>query len=94
MASAQAWTGIAIVAVLASMVAFVAMDLDKRRAQRGDRRIQESSFALFALLGGWPGVVAGGIAFRHKTKSRWFQVKITAAALAHAAMVGALWWMG
>lgn len=43
------------------------MRADKRRAQRGKRRIPEATLFLVAVLGGSPGVMLGMKAFRHKT---------------------------
>lgn len=92
----QAWAaGALFLALTASLGAFARMGLDKRRARRGQPRLSERSFAWLSLLGGWPGILAGGAAFRHKTQARGFQAKVVGAALLHAAVVLAIaWWLG
>ena len=52
------------------------MRADKRRAQRGKRRIPEATLFLVAVLGGSPGVMLGMKAFRHKTLHTSFTVGI------------------
>lgn len=82
-----------VVAAVSSLVAAGAMHLDKKRAQRRGPRIRERIFVVYALLGGWVGIVAAGIAFRHKTQARAFQVKVAVAAVVHATALGvAVWW--
>jgi uncharacterized membrane protein YsdA (DUF1294 family) len=78
--------GLAAVAGMASILAFVLMASDKRRARTAWHRIPERTFVLLALVGGWPGILAGGLAFRHKTKARGFQAKVVGAALLHAGL--------
>lgn len=68
------------------------MRIDKRRAGRGARRIRERTLASWALFGGWPGLLAGGIVYRHKTRATGFKVKAMVGAVAHALLVAALWW--
>lgn len=58
--------------VLMSLVLFVVMGADKRRARSGGWRVPEKTLFLLALLGGAPGGVLGMRAFRHKTKHRTF----------------------
>jgi uncharacterized membrane protein YsdA (DUF1294 family) len=73
------------------MAALALMGHDKRSALRARRRVRERSFALLSLLGGWPGVAVGMLAFRHKTRSLGFQAKVVAAAAAHAAVAALVW---
>ena len=56
-----------------SVLAFVAYALDKSAAKRDQRRTQESTLHLFALLGGWPGALAAQRLLRHKSVKVSFQ---------------------
>ena len=51
-----------------SLVLFVTMGADKRRARRAAFRVPEKTLFLLALLGGAPGGLAGMELFHHKTK--------------------------
>ena len=53
---------------LMSLVLFVVMGADKRRAKAGSWRVPEKTLFLLALLGGAIGGVIGMRVFRHKTK--------------------------
>lgn len=87
------WLVVAAVAGAASLAAAAAMLADKRRAVRHQRRVPERAFVVAALAGGWPGIAAAGIAARHKTQARGFQVKVALAAIAHALVVWLAWRM-
>ena len=52
--------------------AFAAFGIDKMQAESGGWRIRESTLLWFALLGGFPGAIAGRQAFRHKTRKQSF----------------------
>lgn len=54
--------------LLMSLVLFVTMGADKRRAVKGLRRVPEARLFALALLGGAVGGWLGMYAFRHKTK--------------------------
>lgn len=56
----------------ASLLNFVLMGVDKRKAKKGARRIPEKTFFLIALLGGALGAILGMYTFRHKTLHRKF----------------------
>lgn len=60
---------------LASLGAFAATLADKRRAQRGGRRIREADLLVLALIGGSPGMAAGMAWARHKTSKIPFLAK-------------------
>ena len=64
------------IAMAANLIAFLQMAIDKRQAEKGKRRISESQLILPTLFGGVLGVVAGMLAFRHKTKKKTFQLKL------------------
>ena len=54
--------------LLWSVVLFVTMGADKRRARRAAFRVPEKTLFLLALLGGAPGGLLGMELFRHKTR--------------------------
>jgi uncharacterized membrane protein YsdA (DUF1294 family) len=58
----------------ASVITFLAYAIDKRAAQRGGWRIQESTLHLFALAGGWPGAILAQVLLRHKSQKPSFRV--------------------
>ena len=53
---------------LMSLLLFVTMGADKRRAIKGARRVPEARLFTLALIGGAAGGWLGMYAFRHKTK--------------------------
>ena len=60
--------------VIMSAALFAAYGFDKRAAQRGTFRTQESALHLLALMGGWPGALVAQRVFRHKTVKQSFQL--------------------
>ena len=70
-----------------SVIAFVLYGFDKRRAQSGGRRVPENTLQLIALLGGWPGALAGQQTFRHKTKKLSFQIVFWLCVVLHLLIV-------
>ena len=65
---------IIIYLVIINLIAFLAMWLDKRKAEKGKWRIPENSLLLLVLLGGGIGGIAGMYTFRHKTKKAKFYI--------------------
>ena len=57
-----------------SLVSFLVMGSDKRRAKQGARRVPEARLFLLALLGGGIGGLLGMYAFRHKTRHLQFVI--------------------
>ena len=57
-----------------SLVSFLVMGSDKRRAKQGTRRVPEARLFLLALLGGGVGGLLGMYAFRHKTRHLQFVI--------------------
>lgn len=57
-----------------SLIAMLAMGLDKLKAKQGARRIPEFRLFLLALLGGGVGGWLGMYAFRHKTRHMKFVI--------------------
>ncbi|MES2027108.1 MAG: DUF1294 domain-containing protein [Pseudomonadota bacterium] len=58
-----------------SIVSFVVMGVDKRAAYGGRRRTSEKSLLLLALIGGWPGTLAGMQWYRHKRSKPSFKYR-------------------
>ena len=56
-----------------NLAAFFLMGMDKRRAQRGKRRIPEKTLFLAAVLGGALGGTLGMYLFHHKTRHWYFR---------------------
>jgi uncharacterized membrane protein YsdA (DUF1294 family)/cold shock CspA family protein len=88
------WAGRLPVAFLwfyltASLITFCAYAIDKSAAQNRQWRTQENTLHLLALLGGWPGALAGQRLFRHKTAKRSFLVIFWATVLINS---GVLLW--
>ena len=67
-----------------SLLDFLLMGADKRRAKKGLRRVPEKTFFLIALLGGTPGAVLGMYAFHHKTRHWYFKWGLPAILLLQA----------
>ena len=75
-----------------SVVAFIAMGADKRKAQKGAWRVPEATLFLFALLGGALGATLGMHVFRHKTKHWYFRWGFPLILLVQLALVIGLSW--
>ena len=65
---------IIIYLVAINVIGFLAMFIDKKKAQRGDWRIPEKTLFGITLLGGGIGTIAGMYTFRHKTKKLKFTI--------------------
>lgn len=57
-----------------NIITFLAMWIDKRKAQKGKWRISEKALFTLVLLGGGLGGIVGMYTFRHKTKKMSFVV--------------------
>ena len=79
---------------LMSLVLFIVMGADKRRAKKGLWRVPEKRLFWLALLGGAAGGVLGMRVFRHKTKHWTFVWGFPALALAQLALLVWLFWRG
>ncbi len=60
--------------VIANIVAFAIMYIDKEKAKKGAWRIKEATLFLWAIIGGGLGANLGMQVFRHKTKHWYFVV--------------------
>ena len=58
----------------AGLVGFVAMGIDKGRAIGGEWRIPEMALFVESFIGGFWGVLLGGVVFHHKTSKPEFMV--------------------
>lgn len=58
--------------VVANLIGFVLMWIDKRKAKKKQWRIPEKTLFLSAILGGSVGALYGMHLFRHKTKHKSF----------------------
>lgn len=65
---------IIIYILLINIIAFLAMWIDKRRAENGEWRISENGLFTLVLLGGGIGGIAGMYVFHHKTKKLKFTI--------------------
>jgi len=73
--------------LLANIVLFVSMALDKGFAKKDKRRIPESTLFIMALLGGSIGGFGGMFAFRHKNRKIHFYIIYAIAFILHAALL-------
>lgn len=77
----------AIFCGILSLVTFCAYGWDKVAAMRGSRRNSEPALHLLALVGGWPGALAGQLLFRHKSRKTSFRVCFWLTVLVNGAMM-------
>lgn len=69
---------IIIYLLIINVIAFLAMWLDKRKAEKGKWRISETTLLLLGVLGGSIGGMIGMYTFRHKTKKKRFTIGMPA----------------
>lgn len=67
-------TYLIIYLIVINIVGFLAMLIDKKKAEKGRWRIKEGTLMMLTLLGGGIGTIAGMYIFRHKTKKLKFTV--------------------
>lgn len=58
--------------VFINIISFIAMGIDKKRAQAGRYRISEDTLLILSFIGGASGVLLGMIVFKHKTSKPKF----------------------
>ena len=73
--------------LLWSVVAFIAMGADKRKAKKGAWRVPEATLFIFALLGGALGATLGMHVFHHKTKHWYFRLGLPLLVLVWAGLL-------
>lgn len=71
-----------------SLVSFRLYASDKSAAQRGARRVSESTLHLADLLGGWPGGLVARHAYRHKTRKQPFRAAFWCTVVANVTALG------
>ena len=75
-----------------SILDFVLMGVDKRKAKKHRWRVPGKAFFLIALVGGSPGAILGMYTFRHKTRHWYFKWGLPAILIAQLALGGWLYW--
>lgn len=70
-----------------TVIGFVTMGSDKKRAETKRWRISEKALFLVAIFGGSLGSVLGMQVFRHKTKHWYFALFMPLILLAHIALM-------
>ncbi|MHB8962416.1 MAG: DUF1294 domain-containing protein [Saccharofermentanales bacterium] len=73
--------------IVASIIGFASMGIDKHRSIKGKWRISEKTLIWIAVLGGSPGSLLGMHLFRHKTKHWYFRYGIPMILLVQVALV-------
>lgn len=73
--------------IVMSLIGFIMMGTDKRRAVRHAWRIPEKTLILQAFLGGGVGTLLAMYTFRHKTKHRKFIILVPLAAVLSLAIL-------
>lgn len=59
-----------------NIIAFLAMLIDKKKAEKNKWRIKESTLLILALIGGSVGEIIGMYTFRHKTQKPRFYIGV------------------
>lgn len=70
-----------------NLISFLSMAYDKRTAIQGKKRIPEKILMIFSLMGGFLGIILGGLVFLHKTKKRSFHFKISLMIWLHVLLI-------
>lgn len=76
--------------VVANLVSFAMVGIDKQQARAGQRRISERALLTSAAVSGTVGAWVGMSVFRHKTAKRSFQVSMVAVTALDVAVVVAV----
>ena len=78
---------LAIWLVAINLVTYLMYAWDKRRANKGQRRISERELLLWALAGGSPAAFLAMRRFRHKTQKTSFRVQYWAIVVIQIALI-------
>jgi uncharacterized membrane protein YsdA (DUF1294 family) len=76
--------------IVINLVSFIAMGLDKHKAQKHKWRIPESTLFVLALIGGSVGSILGMRVFHHKTRHWYFVYGMPAILIVQIILVLAL----
>ncbi|PSN63397.1 DUF1294-domain-containing protein [Corynespora cassiicola Philippines] len=74
-----------------SGITFLVYGYDKIQSRNLEWRVKETTLHTLALLGGWPGALAGMHYFQHKTRKGTFQVPFWIIIMAWQVVWFALW---
>ena len=78
---------IIIYLLVINIFGFLAMWIDKRKAEKGKWRIQEKTLFMITVLGGGIGTISGMYTFRHKTQKIGFTFGLPAILILEIATV-------
>ena len=76
--------------IISTVITFLAFGLDKRRAEKHQRRIPESLLLFLTFMGGTAGALLGMISYRHKTSKPSFLIKMGLVVLMQGLIIYAL----
>lgn len=80
-------SNIAIYLLIINLIGFLAMGIDKFKAQKGYWRTPEGTLMIITMLGGGIGTIAGMYMFRHKTKKLKFTIGLPTILFAEVAII-------
>ena len=73
--------------IIINIIAFLAMFIDKKKAEKDKWRIKESTLLILALAGGSIGAIAGMYVFHHKTQKPRFYIGIPIIIVLHILLI-------
>ena len=73
--------------IIINLIGFLAMLIDKNKAERGAWRIPENTLLWITILGGSIGTITGMYVFRHKTKKAKFTIGFPAILILEVVLV-------
>ena len=79
--------------ILANIIGFALMGIDKRRARKNAFRVPEATLFSVAFVGGSIGSILGMIIFRHKTKHWYFTLGLPLTLVLQILLVALLFWL-
>ena len=84
-------TYLIIYLIVINIVGFLAMLIDKKKAEKGKWRIKEGTLMMLTLLGGGIGTIAGMYTFRHKTKKLRFSIGFPVILILQIVLIFSIW---
>lgn len=73
--------------IIINIIAFLAMFIDKKKAEKDKWRIKESTLLILALIGGSIGAITGMYVFHHKTQKPRFYIGIPIIIVLHILLI-------